>query len=892
MPTFVGRAAELDLLHARHTEAARGQPRTILLEGTPGVGKTALLRAFLAGLGNGQVLTASGDEAETFLRFGVLQQLLDTRDSTWADPFAAGAEVLHLLDETGGSPTVFVVDDAHLADAESLAALTFALRRLRADRVLALVAARTEDVGRLPPGLLRLAESQDGRIKLQGLTDDEVVALGSALGRGDLSRPAAARLRHHTDGSPLYLRALLDELDPDAIDAPGPLPAPDSYRSLVLTSVASLSESARTLARSAAVLPEGSWLTLAAELGGVDEPEGALDELTRANLLTCDYGDDGWRLSFAHPLARGAVYDDLGPLDRQRLHLRAADMSGGDDALLHRVAAASGPDPTLAAQLAARAQHLQEQGDVRAAADYFVKAGKVAGDESATASFMTAATLFLTVGDVSAAGAAVEAAGPEAGGAARMSLDARIAWFGGQLELAGELADRAWERADELDGVGRGALAAILAQLHNMEGDGSGAAEWADRALAEELPPDVADMTAAARVVGLVIAGRSAEAMEALAELPSRPDEFGPDRHHQLTARGALRAALDDLAGARSDLDALASSSPSDLAPQRLLGMGVLSEVEYRLGGWDRSLNLAEQAVSLAEDSEQRWVQGYLHAAAVGVCAGRGWWSRAEEHLDAGRQLAKQLGDPVTWAVCESMGIHVAYCRAEPEEVVDRSQLLLGLGGPTEEPGWLGWPVQHASALVQLGRLDDAEAEVARLGEVAMKRGSRSRLAGLARVRGDIATARRDHAAARSAFEDGLLLGDAADVLEQGLLRTAYGRFLRRRGEVRAARAQLEDAAARFRALGATPFLDGCNEELAACGGTSDPSLPRDVDELTPQERLVVRLVCEGMTNQEVARQLVLSVKTVGYHLRNAYAKLGVHSRTQLVAKLSPSTPR
>jgi DNA-binding CsgD family transcriptional regulator len=292
----------------------------------------------------------------------------------------------------------------------------------------------------------------------------------------------------------------------------------------------------------------------------------------------------------------------------------------------------------------------------------------------------------------------------------------------------------------------------------------------------------------------------------------------------------------------------------------------------------------------LAEDGEQRWVQGYLHAAAVSVCAGRGWWSRAEAHLEASRQLAKQLGDPVTWAVCESMAVHVASCRGEPDEVVDRSQLLLGLGGPTEEPGWLRWPVQHLSALVQLGRLDDAEAELSRLTSVAEQRVSRSRLAGLARVRGELATARRDHATARDAFEQGLRLGAAADVLEQAELRAAYGRFLRRRGEVRAARAQLEDAASRFRGLGATPFLERCSEELAACGSSLERPAPADVDGLTPQERLVVRLVCEGLTNQEVARQLVLSVKTVGYHLGNAYAKLGVHSRAQLVARLARSS--
>src|SRR3954453_4131075 len=109
MPTFVGRAVELARLRARHEQAAAGDPRTVVIEGAPGVGKTALVQAFLAGLDPHSVLMASGDEGESFLSFGVLEQLLGATEPSWTDPFAAGADLLHRLDESAGGPTVFVV---------------------------------------------------------------------------------------------------------------------------------------------------------------------------------------------------------------------------------------------------------------------------------------------------------------------------------------------------------------------------------------------------------------------------------------------------------------------------------------------------------------------------------------------------------------------------------------------------------------------------------------------------------------------------------------------------------------------------------------------------------------------------------------------------------------
>ena len=450
MPAFVGREREVRLLRARHVEAAAGRPQTLIVEGAAGVGKTSLVRAFTSTLEPDSVLTASGDEGERFLRFGVVEQLLGVRRE-WPDAFSAGADILQSLDEhQGGPPVVFVVDDAHLADAESMAALTFTLRRLRADRVMAILSVRTEETGRLPAGLLKLSDSQDSRIRLDGLGDEDVVALGSALGHGRLSGRSARRLRQHTGGNSLYLQALMRELSTEVLEAPDPLPAPESHAGLVLGAVAARSEDACDLVRAASVIADGSALTTVAAIAEIARPEQALDELSSAQLLTCEYSDDGWHVSFAHPLVRAAVYDDLGPLERQRLHHLAAAGSGGDESLLHRLAAASGTDPGLAAELAARAQQLQEAGDLRAAADFFLKAGHAAGADGSSW-LLEAATIFLIAGDVSAAKGVEESLDPLVGGAMRAHLQARLAWFGGGAGSALDLASAAWERGDELN---------------------------------------------------------------------------------------------------------------------------------------------------------------------------------------------------------------------------------------------------------------------------------------------------------------------------------------------------------------------------------------------------------------------------------------------------------
>jgi DNA-binding NarL/FixJ family response regulator len=214
--------------------------------------------------------------------------------------------------------------------------------------------------------------------------------------------------------------------------------------------------------------------------------------------------------------------------------------------------------------------------------------------------------------------------------------------------------------------------------------------------------------------------------------------------------------------------------------------------------------------------------------------------------------------------------------------------LLEATDGAPREPGVMGWAGQFASALIALGRLEHADHALTDLTAVAQRLGRRAPLATVARIRGELAMARRQPAQARAAFNTAVTLGaGSATVLDHAWTQALYGRFLRRAGERRAAGDRLRAARDTFARLGATPFLDSCDAELAACGLAVDRSPEAPLSRLTTQEQAVARLVCVGKTNREVAAELVISVKTVGYHLGNTYTKLGVNTRTQLAALLN-----
>jgi AAA ATPase domain len=224
LDVFVGRAGELARVAEVVARVQAGQPWLVAVEGDPGMGKTSLVRRCLAGVGGLRVLWARAGQAETDLDFGLADQLLRAagdvsrpalaagKDGPPFSSFAAGAHLLEVVGELGaGGPVAIVVDDLQWADLRSVEALTFMLRRLSVDPVLAVVIYRGPG-DRLDDAAQRLLGSIENRLRipLGGLDGGEVAALAVALA-GPLDERAVARLQAGTGGHPLYLRTVLAE---------------------------------------------------------------------------------------------------------------------------------------------------------------------------------------------------------------------------------------------------------------------------------------------------------------------------------------------------------------------------------------------------------------------------------------------------------------------------------------------------------------------------------------------------------------------------------------------------------------------------------------------------------------------------------------------------------
>ncbi len=913
----MGRSAELDSLHELRRRAGSGIAAVALVEGGGGMGKSTLLHRFAreaaAEDGDAVVLArASGADAERLLPYGLLTQLVATsaavvpdavpHPANWSagtDPLAAGADLLALLGGLQGCDrsVLLVVDDLHWADMPSARALLFALRRLYSDRVLAVLSSRPAELARLGEGWQRFVagDPRVHRTTLPGLTVAELVTLADAMALGPLSARAAGRLREQTGGNPLYCTALLRELGPAALErGEEPLPAPRSLADLLVARMGSLSAPAQDLLAAAAVLGQRSTLPVVAALAEVTDPWLALDEAVDAGLLTAPRGA-GTEVAFAHALTRAAIYDSLRPARRGRLHARAAQLVSGQGALAHRVAAASGPDATLVADLVAAARTLQEQGRTAESAGLLRQAAALSAEPGEPERLrLDALENLLGCGDIAQAQDLVGELPDATPSVRRDVLLGGLDLYLGRTAAAQRRLRAAWDHsAGERDAAIGAAAATMLTLCSFYAGGLDEAVAWGDRALAVEGAQPATHVAASAlRAVSLLLTGGGLDALAPLQELTASPADVPLEQTDALVVAGAALVWGEQLDRAASVLrlcaGRLRSGTPLSYAS---LCLGHLAEVEFRLGRWDDAVAHSTLAVSLSNDAARAWDLPIVHSYAALVPARRGEWARAAEHVAVARHAAATVGGAVPIVAAATAEATLALSRGELDEVLRvtdgvhavRNAELLG------HPDAYDWRALEAEALLGQGELSRAEALLDRL-EAALdpQRTTTGSLTAV-RLRGLLHAHRDDAEQAAELLIDALPGVDAtARPFPVAQVELSTGQMLRRCGRRAEAIARIRSARALFVGLGAHPSVQACDRELAGLGAAVRPATPAAVLGLTPTELVVARMVASGRTNREVAAELFVSVKAIEFHLRNIFTKLDLRSRHDLAGRLAP----
>ena len=944
---FVGRRAELGQLRAELKRASGGQHRLVVVEGDGGIGKTSLVGQLADSLSHGVVIEASGEESESDLAWGVVSQVVaglgrhDRRanlrarsPASGADPLAVGAGLVVRIERLAAEVPVVVIvlDDLHWCDPLSAVALLFALRRLDAQPVLTVAVARPPFPGGLGEGWRRLVTARGRSLALGGLGDDELVELAARLGR-PVSPRAAARVWRHTGGHPLWATTLLSELASGELEGgEGALPVPRDLAGSIRARHAALSRPARSLVAAGAVLGERFSAPAGAALAGVDDPAAAFEEAIDAGLLAEAPVPAGSStiVGFTHPLVRAAIYQDLGPVRRSRLHGGAARLTSGPEALSHLAAAALAPSEAVAAELEAAGNAEADSDDLALAQLHLDTSVRLSppgrGRERRVLAAMEAHLRARDPGRAKAYAAEIERAEPQP---RRDYMLGYLARSEGRLADAEALLLRAWDLLDapeEASGGGAGCtigeglgeppgvptgswrahggddelagkVAVELGAIAHARWSAPDLLYWANAVLASghrasghrasgHRPsghrPSVLHLARYFKAVGLALDGACAGAVALVGTAPPGAVEL-----HELVARGMARLWSDDLAGAYDDLASAASRSKAGEVLHVGQPLALLAETCYRLGRLEEAAAHIELACAMVDASGWRWDWPAAHARAGYVAAATGDLSTAEAHggviTETASRIANEQGgrERLRGWVAAAAGVNVALAlaRGDPEA------LLLAVAPAVEivasvELGISPFGPVLAEALVGVGRLEDAAAVLDVYDKRAAELGRRSAQMSSARVRGSLCAARGDLEGARLAFEAALALGRSLQLpLESGRLQLAYADALAAKGDRRGATGHLWAARAIFARTGALAYLKQADAALA-CLGPLRTSAPEAA--LTLAEHTVARLAGKRLTNREIAEQLVVSPKTVEYHLSHIYTKLGVHNRNEL----------
>ena len=905
---IVGREAELARLRGL-VDQVRLASQVLLVIGEAGMGKTALL-ADAAGRARSadiRVLSVTGRESESRLAFAGLHQLLRpvlasaaglpsrqaqalmgalglADDPGAPDPLLTGVAVLTLLsDLSERSPVLVLADDAHWLDRSSLEVLAFVGSRLDAERVVLLVGAR----GQVPPS------GFDRGVPELHLEPLSAAAAGLLLDGQPRPPRGRARLQvlAQAAGNPMALIELAKVIadDPAASRrwAAEPLPLTDRLSAVITARFAALPEQARAALLMAAVA-DGPDLRAAASHGAGPDAL-ALAPAEQLGLVKVDRTG----LQFSHPLVRSAIYHSAPFALRAAAHRQLAEAlhDQPDRQAWHLAAAALQPDEHVASLLEATAGQAQDRGGAAAAALAMERAAELSPDRADQARrLVAAASAAVPTGQGDwvqelARRALAVTADPGLRLTARHDAAWALAWSGRRTAALSALIEVVEEASRDRPAVAWDALgsAATVAYQSGMPASRQ-AVSRALGLLERQGPPPGRAPGTDADVLRLWISASADPVGSRDQLLPHLRNIVGSPIEEPSLWRAASAAWLLD----ESDL---AITLLQD-AMQRLRAPGVrgtsggsltvLGWAYIDTGRWDEALEVAAEAASVAEASRMEIVAASADVITATVLALRADSGAARWH--AARALAT-----VDSAEC---GLVAARARRAlgVAALADGSylQAFTQLSGLFSEDGtplhnyasYLGVADLAAAAVRADRRIEGREIiehALSRLGGTASARlqqliaRARGLLAGL-----DVAEAQFDKALADPA-------GDQWP-FERAQLRLDYAEWLRRRRRINDAKSVLTEALGTFQQLSARSWAQRAQAELRACGVAvaGAPGAPDALGELTPQQRQIVRLASDGLTDREIADRLFLSPRTVSSHLYRSYPKLGVASRHQL----------
>jgi len=904
VPGLLGRGAECEALDRLLADALVGRSQVTVVRGEAGVGKSALL-GYLSGKVDGwHVARAVGVESEMELAYSGLHQLcapvldhlerlpVPQRDALatvfgWSsgpapDRFLVGLATLSLFAEVAErQPLVCIVDDAQWLDDASAQILGFVSRRLLAERVAVVCAARSGIGDDVLAGLPEL--------RIDGLGDGDARTLLLDSVHGPLDAAVCNQIIAESHGNPLALLELPRTWS--SVDLAGGFGLPDKrpvagkIEQSYVRRLLRLPPGTQLLVLAAAAEPLGDPVLLhrAAATLGLDM--AAANLAVDAGLLRV-----GGRVEFAHPLARSAAYSAATADDRHRVHRALADATDPeadpDRRAWHRSRATPGPDEEIAAELERSADRAQARGGVAAAAAFLQRSAELTVDPARRAERALAAaeaSYLAGSGEDALRLAGVAERGPlsEFHRVRADVLRGRVAMVQRRASDAPPLLLRAARRFERFDRrVARDTyrdafIAAIYAGRFAGDTGLSEVAAAISSAPPSADPPSVTDelLDAAALLVDAGYAAGAPAVQRALRAFRATPMSRELDLHWVFLA-GRVSIWIWD----HETWDVLSGwmlKLVRDAGVLALLPFADAARVGWELFAGDLA---AVSAYVEEQDRVQEAIGGDSSPGSrIILAAYRGHEAEVAQLDEATTRDAVARGDGPWVAMLNWSTAVLCNGLSRYDEALSAGQLGAAYPPDMHVSSWALSELVEAAA--RCGRPEAAADALGRLAEMARACGTDWVLGVEARARALVADPADADELHRQAIER---LGRTRFRTELARAHLLYGEWLRREGRRVDAREQLRTAHDMLAAIGMEAFAERARRELSATGEKLRKRSGKTSDELTPQEEQIARLARDGRTNQQIGAMLFLSPRTVEWHLRKAFAKLGINSRNAL----------